>query len=141
MCIYAHASSDYVRGGMRGSGKRGEGVQKRRVLRICRLSRELLSTKVFSGLRGVGPASTNKRRGRRNTRQPRTETHIQRQRLERKIEGGISGWRRGAKENTSQNKQKRFPRRAAQSSVGGQQRAGVCSRPWIHSFIHLLSQF
>lgn len=30
MCIYVHASSDYVRGGMRGSEKRGEGVQKRR---------------------------------------------------------------------------------------------------------------
>lgn len=28
--MYVHASSDDVRGGMRGSGKRGEGVQKRR---------------------------------------------------------------------------------------------------------------
>lgn len=50
--------------------------------------------------------------------------------------GGISGWRRGAKENTSQKKQKRFPRRAAQRSVGRQNRAGVCGHGSSHLSIY-----
>lgn len=69
------------------------------------------------------------------------KTHTETEAGEEDRGGRISGWRRGAKENTSQKKQTRFPRRATQRSVGGQQRTGACPRPWIHSFIHQVSSF
>lgn len=131
------------RGGIGGKGVRGEKEEG-----CCVTAGEPRSTKVSSGFARWSdwlPQISGGDGGTRVHTQAETRTGG----LERKIRGGTGGWRRGSKENTSQErkkkakqrkkrKQKRFPRRLAQLSVGRQQRADACPRPWIHSFIHLL---